>query len=50
MRYIVIDLNLAEDCNRAVKHNTLTNKHLEIMGPAFWFQQNTAINLVLNTN
>ena len=35
MRYIVIDLNLAEDCNRAVKHNTPTNKHPEIMGPAF---------------
>ena len=35
MRYIVIDLNLAEDCNRAVKNNTLTNKHPEIMGPAF---------------
>ena len=39
-QFIPTVLNVADDCSRGIKHNTLTNKHQWIAGPAFLFQQN----------
>ena len=44
-RFIPTELNVADDCSRLIKHNTLTNKHWWIPGPAFLFQQNIDVEI-----
>ena len=39
-RYVPSDLNVADDCSRAVKFNDLSNNHRWISGPFFLYQQN----------
>ena len=42
---IPTELNVADDYSRVIKHNTLTNKHRWIAGPAFLFQQNIDVEI-----
>ena len=44
-RFIPTELNVTDDCSRVIKHNTLTNKHRWIAGPAFLFQQNINVEI-----
>ena len=44
-RFIPTELNVTDDCSRVIKHNTLTNKHRWIAGPAFLFQQNIDVEI-----
>ena len=44
-QFIPTELNVADDCNRVIKYNTLTNKHQWIAGPAFLVRQNINVKI-----
>ena len=43
--FIPNELNVAHDCSRVMKHNTLTNKYQSTAGAAFLFQQNIDVEI-----